>query len=155
MRRAAGFKLNKVEYYLRRFVQFSSNEGQAYISVQTAIEWARQGTSPAERSFRLKTVAGFARYLSAEDPQHEVPPDDVFGGYQIRRRIPFIFTVEDVNRLVEAASLLGPPGALANIYFFVSTVRRSQTASRRARRIKEPRALATSPRQTSRFHCTD
>ena len=112
VRRSAGFKLKKVEYYLRRFVRFPANEGQAYISAQTAIEWARQGTSPAERSFRLKTVACFARYLSAEDPRHEVPPDDVFGGYQIRRRIPFIFTEADVNRLVEAASLLGPPGAL-------------------------------------------
>ena len=60
----------------------------------------------------VKTVACFARYLSAEDARHEVPADDVFGGYQIRRRIPFIFTVSDVNRLVEAASLFGPSGAL-------------------------------------------
>ena len=109
VRRAAGFKLKKVEYYLRRFVGIPSNEGQAYISAQTAIEWARQGSSPAERSFRLKTVACFARYLSAEDPRHEVPADDFFGGYQIRRRIPFIFTVSDVNRLVEALRCLGRP----------------------------------------------
>ena len=45
VRRSVGFKLKKVEYYLRRFVRFSSNEGQAYISAQTAIEWARQGLS--------------------------------------------------------------------------------------------------------------
>ena len=112
VRRAAGFQLNKVESYLRRFVRFSTNEGKSHIDVQTAIEWARQGSSPAQRSFRLKTVAGFARYLSAEDSRHEIPPDDFFGGYQIRRRIPFIFTMPDINRLVEAASVHGPPGLL-------------------------------------------
>ena len=110
VRRAAGFQLKKVETFLRGFVRF--NEGQAHISAQTAIEWARQGSSPPQRSFRLKTVAAFARYLSAEDPRHEIPPDDLFGGYRIRRRIPFIFTIADINRLVEAASLLGPPGSL-------------------------------------------
>ncbi len=112
IRRAAGFQLNKVEKYLRQFVRFSSNEGKTHIGAQTAIEWARQGSSPAQRSFRLKTVVGFARYLSAEDTQHEIPPDDFFGGYQIRRRIPFIFSISDVNRLVETASELGPPDCL-------------------------------------------
>jgi integrase len=72
----------------------------------------KTGITPAQRSFRLKTVVGFARYLSAEDSRHEVPPDDFFGGYQIRRRTPFIFTIADVNRLVETASRLGPPGFL-------------------------------------------
>lgn len=112
VRRAAGFQLKKVERYLRSFVRFSSNECKAYICAQSAIEWARQASSPAQRAFRLKTVAGFARYLSAEDSRHEVPPDDFFGGYQIRRRIPFIFTIADVNRLVETASVLGPAGFL-------------------------------------------
>lgn len=110
VRRAAGFGLNKVETFLRGFVRFS--EGQAHISAQTAIEWASQGSSPPQRSFRIKTVTAFARYLSAEDCRHEIPPDDFFGGYQIRRRIPFIFTIADINRLVEAASLLGPSGSL-------------------------------------------
>jgi integrase len=110
VRRAAGFQLDKVETFLRSFGRFS--EGQAHISTQTAIEWARQGSSPPQRSFRIKTVAAFARYLSAEDSRHQIPPGDLFGGYQIRRRIPFIFTIADIDRLVEAASLLGPPGSL-------------------------------------------
>ena len=110
VRRAAGFQLKKVEKFLRSLVSF--DEDQAHISAQTVIEWARQGSSPPQRSLRLKTAAAFARYLSAEDPRHEIPPDDLFGGYQIRRRIPFIFTIADIDRLVEAASLLGPAGSL-------------------------------------------
>jgi integrase/recombinase XerD len=112
VRRAAGFQLRKVERYLRSFVLFSSNENKAYVCTQTAIEWARQASSPPQRSFRLKTVVAFARYLFAEDSRHEVPPDDFFGGYQIRRRTPFIFTIADINQLVETASRLGPPGYL-------------------------------------------
>jgi integrase/recombinase XerD len=112
VRRAAGFQLKKVESYLRGFVPFSSNKRKAHICGQTAIEWARQASSPAQRSFRLKTVAAFARYLSAEDSRHEVPPDDFLGGYQIRRRTPFIFTMADINRLVETASVRGPAGFL-------------------------------------------
>jgi integrase/recombinase XerD len=101
-----------VESFLRGFVEFSSHAGKAHICAQTSIAWAAQGSSPPQRSFRLKTVACFARYLSAEDPWHEVPPDDFFGSYRIRRRISFIFTIADINRLVERASMLGPPGSL-------------------------------------------
>lgn len=110
VRRAAGFRLNKVETFLRGFVRFS--EGHDHISAQTAVEWARQGASPPQRSFRIKTVAAFARYLSAEDCRHEIPPEDFFGGYQIRRRTPFIFTIADIDRLVGAASLIGAPCSL-------------------------------------------
>ena len=112
VRRTAGFKLKKVERFLRSFVKFSSRADKDHICAQTSIAWAARGSSPPQRSFRLKTVACFARYLSAEDPRHEVPPADFFGSYQIRRRIPFIFTIADINLLVERASMLGPPGSL-------------------------------------------
>ncbi len=117
VRRAAGFQLNKVERLLRSFVQFCSEHENTHVCVQTAIEWAARGTSPAQRALKIKTVAHFAVYLRAEDPAHEVPPDDFFGGYQIRRRTPFIFNSEDINNLVERASQLGPPGSLkSHIY---------------------------------------
>jgi len=112
VRRAAGFQLNKVERLLRAFTQFCSEHGETHIRAQTAIEWAGQGCTAAQRALRIKTVAHFAVYLRAEDLHHEIPPDDFFGGYQIRRRTPFIFSIEDINRLVEKASQLGPPGSL-------------------------------------------
>lgn len=112
VRRAAGFQLNKVERLLRSFVQFCSEHGTTHICAQTAIEWAAQGSTGAQRALRIKTVVHFAVYLRAEDPRHEVPPNDFFGSYQSRRRTPFIFQIEDINRLVERAAQLGPPGSL-------------------------------------------
>lgn len=112
VRRAAGFKLKKVEKVLRNFARFSDSEGKAHICTETTLAWAAKGSSPAQRAFRLKMVVHFAHYVRSEDERHELPPDDVFGGYQIRRRTPFIFTDEDVNLLVGEASRLGPPGSL-------------------------------------------
>lgn len=112
VRRAAGFQLKKVEKTLRSFVRFCAPRGKTHICNDTALAWASEGSSLAQRAFRLKTLVHFARYVRAEDERHELPPDDVFGGYQIRRRIPFIFTDEDINRLVGEASRMGPPDSL-------------------------------------------
>lgn len=112
VRRAAGFQLKKVEKTLRSFVRFCVPRSKTHICTETALAWAAEGTSPAQRAFRLKTLVQFARYAQAENERHEIPPDDIFGGYQIRRRTPFIFTDEDINRLVGEASRLGPPGSL-------------------------------------------
>ena len=51
-------------------------------------------------------------YLQCADCRHEIPPEYFFGGYQIRRRTPFIFTIADIDRLVGAASLIGAPCSL-------------------------------------------
>lgn len=112
VRRAGGFQLNKVEKTLRSFARFCTSKGKTHICTEMALAWAGEGSSSAQRAFRLKTLAHFAQYARAEDDRHEVPPDDVFGGYQIRRRIPFIFTAEDINHLVGEASRMGPPGSL-------------------------------------------
>jgi integrase/recombinase XerD len=47
-----------------------------------------------------------ARYLRAEDPSHELPPP-VFGSEHRQRPIPFIFSQEDIQRLVQTAAESG------------------------------------------------
>ena len=112
VRRAAGYGLKKVEQLLRSFARFCAEHGEVFVSTQTAINWAGQGSSAPQRAFRLKSVVHFARFIRAEDQRNEIPPDDVFGGYQIKRRIPFIFTTEDIEDLVNEALKLGPRGSL-------------------------------------------
>lgn len=111
VRRATGFKLSNDEYLLRSFARFAATRGERYIRTTTAIEWAKQTSSVAQRDRRLKTVCQFARYLRLDDDQHELPPTDHFG-YHKTRRTPFIYSSAQIERLIEAALQLGPPGAL-------------------------------------------
>lgn len=111
MRHAAGFDLANADYLLRSFARFAAERNETKVCATTAIEWASQSSSLAQRDERLKTVCRFARYLRAEDNRHEVPPADHFG-YRKRRRVPHIYSNTEINHLIDAALQLGPPGAL-------------------------------------------
>jgi integrase len=62
-------------------------------------------------------VRRFALALRAEDPRHEVPPDNVFGHPERRRRKPYIYTPNEIAQLLTAATKLGPAASIkASIY---------------------------------------
>lgn len=111
VRRTAGFKLRSSEQYLRYFVRFANTRGDTHVCVKTAIAWAAMARTEAERHRRLRTVTNFARFMRAEDPRHEIPPDAVFCG-QHQRPSPYIFTDDELRRLLLLTSRLGPPGSL-------------------------------------------
>jgi integrase/recombinase XerD len=110
-RRAAGFKLLNSDYLLRSFACFAAKRGEMYIRAQTAIDWAGEAASVAQRDARLKTVCRFARYVRMEDQNHELPPVRHFG-YRKTRRVPFIYTCADIERLINTALQSGPHGTL-------------------------------------------
>ena len=111
VRRAADFKLDAVERYLRSFAQFATAQGDTHVVTHTAIAWAEQGASEPQRHNRLSVVVRFARFSHAEDPRHEVPPGRLFYG-QRRRRAPYLFREEDLQALLAQAARLGPPDSL-------------------------------------------
>lgn len=111
LRRAQGFVFRVQEKIVRRFAQFASERGDDHVRSATVIEWASQPLSLCSRDHRLKIVAAFARYLQLEDARHEVPPPNVFG-FRKTRRIPFIFTPDQIHRLIEAATRLRPLDSL-------------------------------------------
>jgi integrase len=111
VRHAAGFALANAAYLLRSFAWFAGERRETHVRTATAVAWASQSRSVAQRDERLKTVCRFARYLRAEDPQHEVPPAAHFG-YRKTRRVPHIYSRSEIQRLLGAARQLGPPDAL-------------------------------------------
>lgn len=111
VRRAAGFALTNAECLLRSFARCAATRGDIHVRTATVIQWATQASSIAQRDERLKTVRRFALHVHAEDERHDIPPRDVFG-YRKTRRLPFIYTPTDIQRLIQAASRLGPPGTL-------------------------------------------
>src|SRR5690242_9909435 len=78
LRRAAGFNLSNSGYLLASFARFAAERHQAHVRAETAIAWAAQGPSVAQRHERLNTVCRFARFARAEDERHEVPPANYF-----------------------------------------------------------------------------
>ena len=111
VRRAADFKLNAVERYLRSFAQFATTKGDTHVVTQTAIAWAEQGTSEPQRHNRLSVVIRFARFSHAEDPRHEIPPARVFSRRR-RQRPPYIYREEEIQALLDQATRLGPTDSL-------------------------------------------
>jgi integrase/recombinase XerD len=109
LRRALGFKLTWPGHVLPQFVTWLETTGAETITTEAAITWARLSTaaSPITLSHRLGAVRGFARYLRTIDPATEIPPTGLFG--KQRRITPYIYSPEEIGRLVSAARQLHPP----------------------------------------------
>jgi integrase len=106
VRRACGFKLKSQGSLLRSFAKFSDAKGKHHVCSEIAIEWAGQSQSIPQRARRLGQVIRFATYVRAEDQSHELPPA-VFGSERRPRPIPYIFSKDNIQRLVQAASESG------------------------------------------------
>jgi integrase/recombinase XerD len=105
VRRAVGFTLSNTEYLLRSFADFATDRKEAHIRTATAIDWASQAKSVAQRHTRHQTICRFAQYLRIEDSRHESPPANHFG-YRKTRRVPHIYSRDEIDGLVLAATKL-------------------------------------------------
>jgi len=112
VRRALGTRLAEPAATLSQFVAFLEREESPRITTTLALRWAMapQGVQRATWARRLSMVRQFATWLSASDPQTEVPPRGSLPGRR-RRRPPHIFTDADIGRLMaEAAQRRSPTG---------------------------------------------
>jgi integrase len=105
VRRACGVELKSQGILLRSFAAFSDAKGKHHVCSDVAIEWAGLG-SVHQRAHRLGEVIRFSRYIRAEDPSHELPPP-IFGSERCPRAVPYIFSREDIQRLVQAPAESG------------------------------------------------
>ncbi len=106
VRRACGFALKSQGNLLRSFAIFSDARGKHQVCPETAIQWAGLARSVHQRARRLGQVIRFTQYICAEDLSHELP-SAVFGSENRPRSIPYIFSQNNIQRLVQAASQFG------------------------------------------------
>lgn len=113
MRRALGFKLERVQGRLLSFVCFMARRNASHITTTLALQWAMQPAyaQPANWAQRLSTVRAFARHWSATDPRTEVPPLGLLP-YRAPRAKPYLYTGQEIERLMRAAQDLPPAGGL-------------------------------------------
>ena len=110
LRRGLGYKMHDAGRLLPRFVSFLEERQAKHITARLALEWAQQAhtVQPAERARRLCFVRGFARYRSAADARTEIPPVGVLP-YRSTRARPYLYTEQEVQRLLDAALKLPTP----------------------------------------------
>src|SRR6202011_1416035 len=80
------------------------------ITRELAIAWAKlpAGAHPQYWASRLSIARGFAAYLQTIDPSTEIPPAGVFA-VRYQRQTPYLWSKQDISRLLKAASELCPP----------------------------------------------
>jgi integrase len=105
LRRTLGFTLRNTAQRLRAYAQFAADRGDTHVNATTAVEWAEAAPSPNARHVRLRDVVNLARFLHAEDTAHEVPVLAIFPAQSVRP-IPYIYTEEEVVRMLTAAEKL-------------------------------------------------
>lgn len=118
LRRAVGFKLHDAERCLKHFVSFMQQRGECRITTALAYEWATQPTraTPAHWAQRLGYVRRFARYLQAGQPDTEVPPMQLIPAHYARAK-PYLYSREEITRLMAAARALSPENRLPGLSY--------------------------------------
>src|SRR5579872_2874226 len=112
MRRRLGFKLQEAGLRLNDFVSFMEDRRARRITSALALNWAQRShdVQPVIWRQRLGVVRDFARYLSAFEPRTEVPPEELLP-HRYRRRGPYLYTDDEVRRILAATLKLYPPRA--------------------------------------------
>ena len=101
MRRNLGFKLCSDGAQLVNFVFSMERRRTSHITTRLALEWAMK-VPGRQASKRLTIVREFAKYAAAFDSRTEVPAQKLLFSKAVRPR-PYIYSQDEVNRLLEAA----------------------------------------------------
>ena len=105
IRRSLGYKLSTDERILRKFISFAEGENAEHISTALFLRWQEMFGKAQKQTWahRLGTVRVFAQWLHSMDSKHEVPPQSLIPS-RVRRPHPYIYSEDDIRRIVEAAA---------------------------------------------------
>jgi len=118
IRRGLGTQFRLPATALHSFVDFLEREGADVITTEFALRWAQEPSQAQSSTWaeRLGVVRRFAAWMSATDPRTEIPPPGILPARR-RRNTPYIYTDEEVERIMaEAAQLPSPTGLRALTY---------------------------------------
>lgn len=110
LRRSLGYELGRPALHMAEFVAYLDERGVDAVTTEHALRWAKlpAGADPNYWHYRLYSIRGFARYLHARDPVHEVPPDGLIAR-RSWRATPYLYSDDEIAALMAAAGRLPHP----------------------------------------------
>lgn len=110
LRRALGYKLERTAKLLAQFIAHLDAIDTHTVTIETALAWARLPADggPSWLAGRLTVVRGFAAYLHAIDPAHQLVPTDLLPD-RGHRSTPYLYAEADIGALMRAAATLRTP----------------------------------------------
>ena len=110
LRRALGYRLARPQKLLGQFLDHLERAGESRITVAVALDWARLPAGGGSNwwAYRLSVVRGFATYLHAIDPVHEVPAAGLLP-QRPHRASPYLYSDEEIAALIAVTSTLSTP----------------------------------------------
>ncbi|MDQ2709409.1 MAG: tyrosine-type recombinase/integrase [Actinomycetota bacterium] len=116
-RRARGYRLTDHDWLIRSFLDDLDRRGVTTITVVDALAFARWRPETSQRwhAQRLHVIADLARYVHALDPAAaELVPAGLIRA-RVTRRHPYLYSHEQIQALLAAASALSPPPLAATM----------------------------------------
>lgn len=119
LRQALGYKLRTHRSSLKNFVQFASEKKATTITTQLALAWAMKpdGANPKWWAYKLRMVHHFALYVRVREHTTEVPPLTLLP-YSHQRPKPYIYSDDEISRLITAAKALPCRKGLRGLTYF-------------------------------------
>lgn len=114
LQRTLGYKYDDQSRSLKLFAAYAMAHADEFVRVERVLAWSAAQTPSAHRRWKLVAqVRRFALAMHAENPRHEVPPRDCVGHVKIVRRSPYIYTADDIDRIMHSAAQMPVKGFIA------------------------------------------
>ena len=109
VRRALGYKLVQPERLLTQYCRYLDQSGQTAVTVENVLAWAMEPNGATSwHASRLMVLRSFARWAHTFDPNIQVPPREILP-FRSPRAVPFIYTAEQIQSLLEQVDEIQSP----------------------------------------------
>ena len=112
LQRTLGYKFEDQSRSLQQFADYAMAHGDEFVRIQRVLAWATQTPSAQRRWTLVGRVRRFALAMHAEDPRHEIPPRECVGHAKVARRQPYIYSADDIDRIMCATEHMRPNSSI-------------------------------------------
>jgi integrase len=125
MRRSFGYQLADHDWLIAQFLDLVAERGRSMITADDALTFAQAPPATSRRwhAARLAVIRGLAAYVHAADPAAaELIPPELIYVRRVCRRIPYLYSPEQIAMLMAQAETLRPRILAATMHTLIGLV---------------------------------